>query len=115
MEKKKLTLEDLKLESFLTELDDSRLVKVQGGLGGYDGSETECGTVDIDTEPADTVGTCPYSREECTYPDDETIESTECPTTVHPEDGETYDTIHVPTNPHESEDCWSNGTCPGKG
>ncbi len=39
MSKKKLTLEDLKLESFLTELDDAKLVKVQGGHGYDDGGD----------------------------------------------------------------------------
>lgn len=39
MEKKKITLEDLKLESFLTEIDNSNLVKVQGGNGAYEESE----------------------------------------------------------------------------
>lgn len=50
MEKKKLTLEDLKLESFLTELDDSKSVKVQGGMGGY-GSDQESDDRDNDEGP----------------------------------------------------------------
>lgn len=41
MNTKKLTLEDLKLESFLTELDESKLVKMQGGAGGYGGEPTD--------------------------------------------------------------------------
>ena len=45
MENKKLTLEDLKLESFLTEIDNSKLVKVQGGNGAY-GGDTENGCTD---------------------------------------------------------------------
>lgn len=74
---KKLTLEDLKLESFLTEIDDAKLVKVQGGNGAYSGEETEgeyCTTTpetDEDTGPvacpdddytyggAATCGDCP--------------------------------------------------------
>lgn len=47
MEKKKLTLEDLKLESFLTEIDNSKLIKVQGGNGAYsDTTETEVDPTD---------------------------------------------------------------------
>jgi hypothetical protein len=44
MNTKKLTLEDLKLESFLTEIDESKLAKMQGGAGGYnDDGTTYCG------------------------------------------------------------------------
>lgn len=71
MEKKKLSLEDLKLESFLTEIDNSKLIKVQGGNGAYSGdtedcSEGEyCGTTpetDEDTGPV----ACPDTQD-CTY------------------------------------------------
>ncbi len=31
MEKKKIKLEDLKIESFLTEIDESKVVRIQGG------------------------------------------------------------------------------------
>lgn len=62
MEKKKLTLEDLKLESFLTELNDARLVKVQGGNGAY-GDSDDCTTDDPDNETTEITGpsgcTCP--------------------------------------------------------
>jgi hypothetical protein len=58
MNTKKLTLEDLKLESFLTELDGTKLVKMQGGNGGYGntdggdacGNSGECNSCDCDTE-----------------------------------------------------------------
>lgn len=59
MEKKKLTLEDLKLESFLTELNDARLVKVQGGAGAYgetDGCDDETTTDDTIPDTATEVG-----------------------------------------------------------
>ncbi|OCA68443.1 hypothetical protein BBI01_18540 [Chryseobacterium artocarpi] len=53
---KKLTLEDLKLESFLTEIDNSKLVKVQGGNGAYGGeTEDSCGIYCDDLE---TMGVC---------------------------------------------------------
>lgn len=44
MENKKIKLEDLKLESFLTEINNSKLVKVQGGNGAYGDSEGGCDT-----------------------------------------------------------------------
>ena len=86
MENKKLTLEDLKLESFLTEIDNSKLVKVQGGNGAYNGdTETEptgCGGDCTTNDPNDTTtyeptmdscGGCP--------PTDEPTEDTACCTT----------------------------------
>lgn len=50
MGKNKLTLEDLKLESFLTELDNSKLIKVQGGNGAYGGISEDGGYCDPDTD-----------------------------------------------------------------
>ncbi|MGE6394277.1 hypothetical protein D3C87_1992970 [compost metagenome] len=48
MEKKKLDLQDLKFESFLTELDESKLNKIHGGRllfsenGGCESGDSEC-------------------------------------------------------------------------
>ena len=60
MMKKKLTLEDLKLESFLTELDDTKLKKVQGGNSPYDGYETkDCGNDKTDVDGSYNPGGYP--------------------------------------------------------
>ncbi len=58
MSEKKLTLEDLKLESFLTELDETKLKKVQGGYGYGDDHPADGATKDCGNEY--TVG-CPYN------------------------------------------------------
>ncbi|MCY0971128.1 pinensin family lanthipeptide [Chryseobacterium wangxinyae] len=47
MEKKKLDLQELKIESFLTELDESKLNKIHGGKlfsenGGCESGDSEC-------------------------------------------------------------------------
>lgn len=55
----KLTLEDLKLESFLTEIDNSKLVKVQGGNGAY-GDYSEDGDCDTGEQNCDTTGGSDY-------------------------------------------------------
>lgn len=63
MENKKLTLEDLKLESFLTEIDNSKLIKVQGGNGAYGSDVTEDSCVDsceteMETHPTEGSDCC---------------------------------------------------------
>jgi hypothetical protein len=63
MKKKKLTLEDLKLESFLTELDDSKLIKVQGGMGGYEVVEDYSNTCNPDE--GQTQADCEETAAQC--------------------------------------------------
>ena len=59
---KKLSLEDLRLESFLTELDENKLMKVQGGMGGYELNETADCTIDCSNDCSDA---CP-TKDTCT-------------------------------------------------
>ena len=94
MENKKLTLEDLKLESFLTEIDNSKLVKVQGGNGAYNDA-SENGDCPTGEDYCDTPGGsdyCPSEADpncksdvagcpESMYgPDCQTLNSNECDT-----------------------------------
>ncbi len=76
MEKRKLTLEDLKLESFLTELDDAKILKVQGGYGDYGDSE-KCGSDAKDCGPAHDYD----NSKKCYGPSDKT-KCTDCLNTL---------------------------------
>jgi hypothetical protein len=66
MSTKKLTLEDLKLESFLTEIDETKLVKMQGGNGGYGdtdggdacGNSGDCNSCDCPTDDYTNGAAC---------------------------------------------------------
>ncbi|OCA68442.1 hypothetical protein BBI01_18535 [Chryseobacterium artocarpi] len=73
----KLTLEDLKLESFLTEIDNSKLVKVQGGNGAYEDNSEDCDTVNgaCETATCMTYVDCAGTYAEC----DETLGGGNCP------------------------------------
>jgi hypothetical protein len=97
MKKKKLTLEDLKLESFLTELDDSKLIKVQGGMGGYE-TETEQDTEqDQNTEQDGGSQGTPYDDEDLMN----NITTDEDPTNYTP---------HYDDTPYTDEDLMNNIT-----
>jgi hypothetical protein len=65
MEKKKIKLEDLKIESFLTEIDESKVVRIQGG-GQYD-TDTKGDEDDTKLDPDETVNAdCPsFNPEDC--------------------------------------------------
>ncbi len=65
---KKLTLEDLKLESFLTEIDNSKLVKMQGGNGAYGGDTDD--SCDIDCTCTTDEPTEPSGCGDCSVGDD---------------------------------------------
>lgn len=94
MENKKITLEDLKLESFLTEIDNSKLIKIQGGNGEYGDSEGGCDSeIDACTTDDDVTASGCTCDEYC-VPQSEIICQTEtegsCDDCTTDEPQETY-------------------------
>lgn len=83
MTKKKFTLEDLKLESFLTEMDDTKLMKLQGGGGIIQPTNTSL----VETGNCPTCD-CPTASDESAQCADDSIAT--CDTSMFTEFTEYY-------------------------